>query len=56
MQPNELEPRRCRKKRKNAMAKLPKSRCCNVKDLPGGDLFDIGVYPFPAMQGRYLYP
>jgi hypothetical protein len=38
------------------MAKSPKSRCCkgrcykvdavNVKGLPGGRLFDIGVYTF----------
>jgi hypothetical protein len=38
------------------MAKSPKSRCCKgrcckvdavkVKGLPGGDLFDIGVYKF----------
>jgi hypothetical protein len=53
-------------KRKNATAKSQKSRCYNgrcckvdaikVKGLPGGGLFDIGVYIFPAMQGRYLCP
>jgi hypothetical protein len=51
MQLDELEARRCRKKRKNAIAKLPKSRCCKVKDLPGGDLFHIGVYPFSDHAG-----
>jgi hypothetical protein len=61
MQPDELEARLCRK-RKKAMAKSPKSRCCKgrcckvdtvkVKCLPGGGLFDIGV--FPTTQGRYL--
>ena len=50
MQPDEPEVRRCRKE-KNAMAKSPKSRCCKVdavkvKGLPGGGLFDIGVYTF----------
>jgi hypothetical protein len=44
------------------MAKSPKSRCCEVdtvkvKGLPGGGLFDIGVYTFfPTTQGRYLCP
>jgi hypothetical protein len=60
MQLDELEARKCRKE-KIAMANLPKSRCCKgrcckgrcckvdavkVKDLPGGGLFDIGVYRF----------
>jgi hypothetical protein len=48
MQPDELEAWRCRKE-KIAMAKSPKSRCCKVdavKGLPGGGLFDIGVYTF----------
>jgi hypothetical protein len=55
MQPDEPEIRCCRKE-KNTMAKLPKSRCCigryckvdevKVKGLPGGGLFDIGVYRF----------
>jgi hypothetical protein len=55
MQPDELEERHCRK-RKNAMAKSPKSRCCKgrcckvdavkVKGFPGGGLFDVGVYTF----------
>jgi hypothetical protein len=48
-------------KRKNAMAKSPKSRCCKgrccnvdavkVKGLPGGGLFDIGVYGFSDHAG-----
>ena len=60
MQPDELEVRRCRKE-KNAMAKSPKSRCCKgrcckvdavkVKGLPGGGLFDIGVYRFSDLAG-----
>jgi hypothetical protein len=55
MQPNELEARCCRKE-KIAMAKSLKCRCCKgrcckvdavkVKGLPGGGLFDIGVYTF----------
>jgi hypothetical protein len=55
MQPDKLEAQRCRKK-KIAMVKSPKSRCCKgrfckvdaikVKGLPGGGLFDIGVYTF----------
>jgi hypothetical protein len=55
MQPNELEARRCNK-RENTMAKSPKSSCCKgrcckvdavkVKGLPGGGLFDIGVYKY----------
>jgi hypothetical protein len=49
-------------KEKIAMAKSLKSRCCEVdtvkvKGLPGGGLFDIGVYTFfPTTQGRYLCP
>jgi hypothetical protein len=60
MHPDELEPRRCRKE-KIAMEKLPKSRCCKgrcckvdavkVKGLPGGVLFDIGVYRFSDHAG-----
>ena len=60
MQPDEPEARRCRKE-KIAMAKSPKSRCCKgrcckvdavkVKGLPGGGLFDIGVYRFPDHVG-----
>jgi hypothetical protein len=51
MQPDKLDEQCCRKE-KNAMAKLPKSRCCKVdavkvKGLPGGGLFDIDVYTFP---------
>jgi hypothetical protein len=46
MQPDELKGRRCREEAKNTMAKSPKSRCCKVKGLPGGGLFDIVVYPF----------
>jgi hypothetical protein len=45
MQPDKLEARCCRK-RQNAKVKSPKSRCCKVKGLPGGGLFDIGVYIF----------
>jgi hypothetical protein len=58
MQPDELEARHCRKKRKNTMAKSPKSRCCKgrcckvdavkVKGLSGGGLFDIGVHFSPT--------
>jgi hypothetical protein len=43
------------------MAESPKSRCCKgrcckvvavkVKDLPGGSLFDIGVYRFSDHAG-----
>jgi hypothetical protein len=48
------------------MAKSPKSRCCKgrcckvdavkVKGLPGGGLFDIGVYTFfrPRMVAIYV--
>jgi hypothetical protein len=47
------------------VAMSPKSRCCKgrcckvdeikVKGLPGGGLFDIGVYTFsPTTQGCYL--
>jgi hypothetical protein len=60
MQPDELEARHCRKG-KIAMAKSPKSRCCKgrcckvdavkVKGLPGGSLFDIGVYRFSDHTG-----
>jgi hypothetical protein len=60
MQPDELKARRCRKE-KIAMAKSPKSRCCKgrcckidavkVKGLPGGGLFDIGVYRFSDHAG-----
>jgi hypothetical protein len=41
-------------KRKDAMAKSSKSRCCKVdavKGLPRGSLFDIGVYTFPDHAG-----
>jgi hypothetical protein len=66
MQPDELKAQRCRKE-KIAMAKSPKSRwckgrCCKVdavkvNGLPGGGLFDIGVYTcFPTTQGHYLCP
>jgi hypothetical protein len=64
MQPDELEARRCRKG-KNAMAKLPKSRCCKgrcckvdavkVKGLPGGGLFGIGVYTFSRPRRVAIY-
>jgi hypothetical protein len=60
MQPDELEARHCRKE-KNAMAKSSKSICCKgrcckvdvvkVKGLPGGSLFDIGVYRFSNHAG-----
>jgi hypothetical protein len=38
------------------MAKSPKSRCCKVdaekvKGLPGGGLFDVGVYRFSDHAG-----
>ena len=52
-------------KRKNAMAKSPKSRCCKgrcckvdavkVKGLPGGGLFDIGVYTFSRPRRITIY-
>jgi hypothetical protein len=50
MQPEELEGRRCRKK-KNAVARSPKSRSCkvdvvNCKGFARGGLFDIVVYTF----------
>jgi hypothetical protein len=50
VQPDELKGHRCRKE-ENAMVKslksrYRKSRCCKVKDLPGGDLIDIGVHTF----------
>jgi hypothetical protein len=56
MQLDELEARRCRKRGKIAMAKSPKSRCCKsrcceVKGLPGGGLFNIGVYTFSDHAG-----
>jgi hypothetical protein len=59
MQPDELEARRCRKD-KNVMAKSSKSRCCKVdevkvKGLPGGGLFDIGVYTFPQPRKAAIY-
>jgi hypothetical protein len=64
MQPDELEARRCRKE-KNAMAKSPKSGCCKgrcckvdavkVKGLPGGGLFDIGVYTFSRPRRVAIY-
>jgi hypothetical protein len=48
-------------KRKNILVKSPKSRCCKgrrgkvdavkVKGLPGGGLFDIGVYRFSDRIG-----
>jgi hypothetical protein len=55
MQPDELEPRHCRKE-KIVVVKLPKSGCCKgrcckvdavkVKGLPEDGLFDLGVYRF----------
>jgi hypothetical protein len=64
MQLDKFEARRCRKT-KNAMAKSPKSRCCKgrcckvdavkVKGLPGGVLFDIGVYTFPRPRRVAIY-
>jgi hypothetical protein len=60
MQRDELEARRCRKE-KNAMAKLPRSRCykgrcckvdaVKVKGLLRGGLFDIAVYRFSDHEG-----
>jgi hypothetical protein len=64
MQPDELEARRCRKE-KIAMAKSLKSRCCKdrcskvdavkVNSLPGGGLFDIGVYTFSQPRRVAIY-
>jgi hypothetical protein len=64
MQPDELEAQRCREE-KNVMAKSSKSRCCigrcckvdavKVKGLPGGGLFDIGVYTFPRPRRVAIY-
>jgi hypothetical protein len=60
MQPDELEACCCRK-RKIAMAKSLKSRCCKgrcckvdavkVKGLPGGGLSNISVYRFSDHAG-----
>jgi hypothetical protein len=51
MKPDELEARRCKEEEKIAMAKSPKSRCCKVKGLPRGGLFDIGVYTSSDLTG-----
>jgi hypothetical protein len=65
MQLDELEARHCRKKIKNTTAKSPISRCCKgrcckvdavkVKGLPGGGLFDIGVYTFSRPRKVVIY-
>jgi hypothetical protein len=55
MQPDELEARHCRKEKKHN-GEVSGSRCCKVdavkvKGLPGGGLFDIGVYRFSDHAG-----
>jgi hypothetical protein len=64
MPPDELEARCCRKK-KIALVKSSKSRCCNgrcckvdavkVKALHEGSLFDIGVYRFSQPRRVAIY-
>jgi hypothetical protein len=55
MQPDELEARRCRKEEKMQWRSHRKVDAIKVKGLPGGGLFDIGVYTFSRPRRVAIY-